>query len=108
MNWQEIKPSFEASHFLHGGKPIWSERFAAVMSFHAPGVAPVKDASGWYHIDAEGCPLYKARYHKAYGFYCDRAAVKDKTGWSHIDLNGDACYPSATRGAAISKRIAAL
>ena len=92
MNWRSIRTSFDGTCFLVNGTPLWQGRFLEVMSFHRPGVAPVRDESGWYHINTAGHPLYGTRYRRAFGFYCDRAAVLDGSGWFHVDLAGNACY----------------
>ena len=54
MNWHEIKVSADNTHFLFDNQPIFGKYFDAVLKFHAPGIAPVKDTTGAYHIDAHG------------------------------------------------------
>jgi hypothetical protein len=52
MNWQDIKVSADNTHFLFDGKQIFGRQFIEVLKFHSPGLAPVKDKSGSYHIDS--------------------------------------------------------
>jgi hypothetical protein len=75
MNWQEIKVSADNTHFLFDGKPIFGKTFIEVLKFHSPALAPVLDNSGAYHIDINGNELYKNRYSRTFGFYCNRASV---------------------------------
>ena len=51
MNWQEIKVSSNNTQFLFNGKLIFGKTFIEVLKFHSPGLAPVLDNSGAYHID---------------------------------------------------------
>ncbi|MGQ9864631.1 MAG: hypothetical protein ACUVRD_09210 [Bacteroidia bacterium] len=46
MNWQEIEVSEDRTHFVWRGKPLFNRVFLEVGSFHAPGLAPVRDESG--------------------------------------------------------------
>jgi hypothetical protein len=86
-------PSLDCTHHTdNSGKPAYSKRFREVGKFHAPGLAPVFDESGWYHILPNGKPAYKQRYEKVWGFYCGYAAAKDLTGWTHIDSDGFPIY----------------
>ncbi len=92
MNWQDIKVSADSTHFLCEGKPIFDKHFAEVLKFHAPGLAPVKDHTGAYHLDVTGKPLYAKRYTRTFGYYCNRAAVLDKGKWFHLDEKGQEAY----------------
>jgi hypothetical protein len=67
-------------------------RFIEVEKFHSPGLAPVYDQSGGYHINLDGIAVYAQRFDKAFGFYCNRAAVLDKEKYYHIDLQGNRTY----------------
>jgi hypothetical protein len=91
-NWQEIKVSPDNTHFLYEGKPIFNKIFVEVLKFHVPGLAPVKDNLGWYHIDTSGNPLYKKRYNRVFGFYCNRAAVIQGKSWFHITEKGERAH----------------
>lgn len=92
MNWKDIKTSTDNKHFLVNGKPIFDKHFTEVLKFHAPGLAPVKDETGSYHITILGNELYKERYSRTFGFYCNRAAVIDVTQWFHINEVGKRVY----------------
>ncbi|MBC6474809.1 MAG: WG repeat-containing protein [Hormoscilla sp. GM102CHS1] len=91
--WQEFTISPERSHHLFQGRPAYSARFEEVLKFHAPGLAPVRDSSGAYHILADGSPAYSNRYLRTFGFYEGRAAVCSLGGWFHILENGQPLYP---------------
>lgn len=92
MNWQEIKVSTDNTHFLLNGQPIFGRKFIEVLKFHPPGIAPVKDNSGSYHIDASGNPLYTDRFSRSFGFYCNRAAVIQGDKWFHLTEKGKKAY----------------
>lgn len=62
------------------------------MKFRPPGLAPVGDKKGAYHITPEGIPAYKQRYIRTFGYYYDRAAVVTNKGWTHIDQKGCITY----------------
>ena len=83
-SWQTFEVSPDETHHLVDGAPAYDARFLSVLKFHAPGLAPVLDASGAYHIDAEGRAAYSHRFIRTFGFYDGRAAVESKTGWYHI------------------------
>lgn len=95
MTWKEIKVSADNTHFLSKGIPIFGRQFLEVQKFHAPGLAPVIDKSGSYHIDTSGKPLYVERYSRTFGYYCNRAAVVQKEQWFHLDVHGIKAYASA-------------
>ena len=86
--------SFDETHHLQNGVPLYNKTFNRVMSFHPPGVAAVRDNSGAYHIDFHGNPIYIERYSKSFGYYQGLAAVSNKDGWFHINLLGKALCPS--------------
>lgn len=92
MNWQDIKVSADNSHFLYDGKQIFGKRFIEVLKFHSPGLAPVKDDTGSYHIDSNGKALYVDRYARTFGFYCNRATVLHADHWFHINEKGKRAY----------------
>ena len=91
--WQDLGIAPEGTHHLADGAPAYPARFEEVQKFHAPGLAPVRDGSGAYHIDAEGCPAYADRHRRTFGFYEERAAVHGQDGWFHILTDGKAVYP---------------
>jgi hypothetical protein len=88
MNWKDIKVSADNTQFLLNGEPIFNKKFIEVLKFHEPGLAPVLDENGAYHIDSNGIPLYEERYERTFGFYCSRAAVINDNSWFHIIENG--------------------
>jgi hypothetical protein len=92
MNWQNIKVSSDNTYFIFEEKPIFEKRFIEVLKFHAPGLAPVKDESGAYHIDSQGNSFYSERYMRTFGYYCNRAAVVYKNKWFHITEKGEKAY----------------
>lgn len=92
MNWEDIKVSEDNTHYLHKGAELFNKHFKEVLKFHSPGLAPVLDESGAYHIDTNGKPLYSERYLRTFGFYCNRAAVIRSEEWFHIKSNGERAY----------------
>jgi len=92
MNWQDIIVSEDNTHFLFDGEQLFNTPFLEVLKFHSPGLAPVKDETGSYHIDVEGKQLYKERYSRTFGFYCNRAAVAAENNCFHITHEGDKAY----------------
>lgn len=93
MNWQDIKVSSDRTCFLFEEKVIFNRKFEKVMKFHAPGLAPVQDETGSYHIDVSGNQLYTERYGQTFGFYCNRAAVRHSGKWFHLNEEGKRVYP---------------
>lgn len=93
LSWKQLIVAPEQTHHLLDGKPAYTERFEHVMKFHLPGLAPVRDRSGAYHIDVDGVPAYPHRFYQTFGFYEGLAAVYDEKGWFHIDTKGSALYP---------------
>lgn len=71
---------------------LYDRKFQDVEKFHHPGLAPVSDSSGGYHIDFNGSEIYKKRFDKTFGFYCSRAAVIDNEKYYHIDPEGKRIY----------------
>jgi hypothetical protein len=92
MNWQNIKVSADNTHFLFEGKLVFNKVFIEVLKFHAPGIAPVIDDSGAYHIDFNGEAIYPERYTRTFGFYCNRAVVMKNGIWFHINEMGKQVY----------------
>jgi len=88
----EIKISPCGTHHVFQNSPLYSIRFHNVLKFHHPGLAPVKDSTGAFHITLEGNPAYKERYKEAFGFYCSCAAVETDAGWCHITVDGKPIY----------------
>ncbi len=88
-NWQQFEVGLNRTHHLFSGEPAYEKRFLEVLPFHAPGIAPVKDHSGAYHIDPEGNPIYEKRYKRTFGYYHNKAAVVENEEWFHIDEKGN-------------------
>jgi hypothetical protein len=89
MDWQDFTVSEDGTHFLFNGKPAFDKKFIEVLKFHAPGLAPVKDETGSYHIDISGNELYRERYSRTFGYYCNRAAVTMDGDCYHINERGE-------------------
>lgn len=92
-NWREYRISADGSHHVYGGEPAYEARFLDVLKFHAPGLAPVLDHSGAYHVTPDGLPAYGPRHIQTFGFYEGRAAVHSAEGWFHILPDGSQLYP---------------
>lgn len=95
MNWQNIKVSEDNTHFLLEDKHIFDKHFLEVLKFHTPGLAPVIDQTGAYHIDLNGEAIYSERYTRTFGFYCNRAAVVLYKKWFHINELGKRVFPNS-------------
>jgi hypothetical protein len=94
-----MAPSFNAlkissceTHHLYNNEPFYTARFYKVLKYHAPGLAPVLDSTGAFHITIKGIPAYNARFKRTFGFYCSYAAVETETGWFHITQEGISLY----------------
>ena len=92
MNLRDIKISKDGTHHILNGEPIYEKRFQTILKFHQPGLAPVIDEAGAYHITMNGLPAYKDRFIKTFGYYFDKAAVIANTGWGHINIKGELVY----------------
>ena len=91
--WHEYTVSPDGTHHLFRGQSAYHFRFMEVLKFHPPGLAPVIDGSGAYHIAADGLPAYEFRHLRTFGFYEGIAAVQANDGWHHIGPDGAALYP---------------
>ncbi len=93
MNWALLKVAADASHHVtETDAPAYSERFDAVLKFHAPGLAPALRRGEAWHIHADGSPAYARRFVRTLGFYEGFAAVVGKDGWHHITQEGQDVY----------------
>ena len=93
-DWKSSMLAPGGTHHLKGdGQALYRTRFHEVLKFHAPGLAPVCDASGAYHITPDGQPAYAQRHLRTFGFYEGRAAVHSQCGWFHVLPNGMPLYP---------------
>lgn len=95
MNWKEIKIASDSTHFILNGNKLGHRDFLEVLKFHEPGIAPVLDKSGAFHIDTRGEDLYPDRYSRTFGFYCNRAAVICQNEWFHINDKGERVYSNS-------------
>ena len=91
-DWRDYPVSRDGTHHVCQGQPVYAARFLEVLKFHAPGLAPVLDRSGAYHITPEGQPAYQTRHLRTFGFYEDLAAVQSHDGWFHILTDGNPLY----------------
>ena len=94
-SWEQLQIAPDQSCHLWNGSPAYASRFDSVQKFHFPGLAPVKDKTGAYHIDATAYPIYTERYDSTFGFYQGRAAVQKDTAWFHISTNGERLYENS-------------
>lgn len=92
MDKRELKVSEDGTHHTLDGAPAYSRRYYHVEKFHPPGLAPVLDKSGAYHIRETGKPAYERRFLRIFGFYEGRAAVVSGEGWHHIRPDGSDLY----------------
>lgn len=87
----------KAWHIRLDGADAYVERFERTFGFYC-GVAAVADVGEWFHITANGLPLYADRYSFVGNFQNDCCVVCDAEGrYFHIDLQGYALYPSRWR-----------
>jgi len=80
------------THHLKDNKPLYKARFFKVSKFHEPGLSPVVDKDGAFHITLSGEPAYPQRFIKTFGFYNNLAAVEENKGWFHILSDGSSLY----------------
>ena len=92
-NWRDYRISADGTHHVCDGMPAYAARFLEVLKFHAPGLAPVLDDSGAYHITPDGLPAYDARHVRTFGFYENLAAVHSADEWCHVLPDGIPLYP---------------
>jgi len=92
MNWKDIKISSDNKSFIFEGSRLFDKIFIEALKFHSPWLAAVKDESGCYHIDDYGKGLYKERYTRTFGYYCNRASVLDNEKSFHLTEKGGRAY----------------
>lgn len=93
IDWRQCVVSPDGTHHVREGRPAYDRRFDEVLKFHAPGLAPVVDDSGAYHIHPDGNSAYVERHNRTFGFYEGTAAVDSAHGWHHIRPDGTPLYP---------------
>ena len=90
--WRKYRISENASHHIYQGRPAYPARLNGVEKFHEPGLAPVYDDSGAYHITPAGMAAYEPRHVRTFGYYEGIAAVHSQDGWFHILPDGSPLY----------------
>ena len=85
--------SCRTHHIDSNGDPVYGQRFKWVLPFHDPGLAPVENFEGSYHITPVGKPAYDVKFDRTFGYYQGFAAVQKGQLWFHIDAQGNRIYP---------------
>lgn len=88
MRWQDARPASTGTHHVLGDAPLYDERFDEVLTFHEPGLAPVRRGVEAWHIMIDGSAAYERRFQRTFGFYEGLAAVVARDGWRHICPDG--------------------
>ena len=91
MDWRQIEVS-DNNSFALNGELLFGKVYEEVLKFHSPGIAPVKDETGWYHINTNGVEISKKRYQRAFGYYFNKSSVVNYSLWFHIDTKGNRFY----------------
>ena len=98
VDWRQTVVAPDGTHHLIDGIALYEARFIEVLKFHAPGLAPVHDAAGAFHVTVDGRAAYERRYQRAFGFYDGLAAVDaGAAGWHHIRPDGEPAYDARWR-----------
>ena len=84
--------SCKTHHLDQQGKPLYSQRFDQVLSFHEPGLAPVSLNGLAWHVCLNGTNAYAGRFERTFGFYCGFAAAIREGKWLHIRPDGQSLY----------------
>ncbi len=93
MAWHELRVHLDGTHHVDTrGTPVYPERFDEVLTFRAPGLAPVRRESAAWHIGDDGQAVYDRRFVRTFGFYEGFAAVISRDGWHHISSDGSDAY----------------
>lgn len=92
MTWQDMTVAPSGTHHLIAEQPAYAERFDEVLTFHAPGLAPVRRDGAAWHIHPDGQAAYARRFRRTFGFYEGLAAVVGPDGWHHVDPSGIDAY----------------
>lgn len=93
MSWHSLQVSSCGTHHTdEQGRPAYEGRFDEVLTFHEPGLAPVRRAAQAWHVRSDGSPAYDRRFVRAFGFYEGLAAVAAPEGWRHIAADGRDAY----------------
>jgi hypothetical protein len=92
MDWSSVHVSRDGTHHVVDGHPLYPSRFDEVLAFHAPGLAPVRQADRAWHITLDGRAAYAKRFLQTFGFYENAASVVSDSGWKHITPAGQELY----------------
>ena len=92
MNWRDINVSENSNSFIYKEELVFGKVYNEVLKFHSPGIAPVKDDTGWFHINVNGNEVYKERYDRVFGYYFNRASVILYKNWFHLNEKGERLY----------------
>lgn len=95
MSWERLRVSACGTHHVgEHGLPTYDERFDEVLTFHPPGLAPVRRNGRAWHVRSNGSPAYDQRFIRVFGFYEGQASVVAHDGWHHITVDGRDAYPA--------------
>lgn len=94
---KNIEVASTGDHHRVAGQPLYERLFHHVLKFHSPGIAPVTDSTGAFHINIKGKDLYPHRFKRTFGFYDELAAVQSEGGWFHITVTGNPLYKERYR-----------
>jgi hypothetical protein len=92
LDWKNSMVSTDMQYHEIDGIPMYEERYDEVLSFHAPGLAPVRKGERWFHITPGGKKAYSSDFDRAFGYYYGLAAVTDHGKWFHINPDGNPAY----------------
>jgi len=88
--WRHASVSRDRTHHVVNDTPLYAARFDEVMSFHEPGLAPVRRGGAAWHIRDDGFEAYSQRFRRTFGYYEGLASVESLDGWHHIRPDGSA------------------
>ena len=92
-DWKQTRPNKAGTHHcMRDGKSIYAQRYAAVLPFHPPGLAPVFDGKVWFFILPNGTRAFELEFTRAFGFYNGLAAVEVDEDCFHIKTDGTRAY----------------
>lgn len=92
MSWKKLRVAAQGTHHELDGLPAYADRFDEVLTFHAPGLAPVRRDKLAWHIYQDGSAAYDRRFIRTFGYYEGLAAVSSEDGWFHITPEGTDTY----------------
>ena len=52
--WRLARVAADRTHHVVGQAPLYAARFIEVLAFHEPGLSPVRDEGGAYHVEELG------------------------------------------------------